>query len=61
MIKSLDSNIKTKISNLETKKLNEAILNKIYQLLRKDKIWEELPLAEIHPLVQSRDVADFFS
>lgn len=60
VIKELNQNIISRMPNLIIKKANEKELKEIYRLLLIEKIWTVLPLSELHPLIQARDVADFF-
>lgn len=60
MIRRLDKTIKDRMPDLILKKTSEKELKEIYRSLAIEKIWAELPLGELHPLIQVRDVADFF-
>ena len=61
VIEKLDQIINNKIPKLQIKKAEEKGLRKVYRLLAKERIWSELQLNEqTNPLIQTRDVADFF-
>ena len=52
--------IDAKIPNLDINKINKKDLREVYQILNKERLWLDLPLNELNPLIRTKDVADFF-
>ncbi|MFW9903193.1 MAG: hypothetical protein ACFFFH_02590 [Candidatus Thorarchaeota archaeon] len=60
IINQLDTLITENFPELKIQKINERQIRDIYHLLAAERLWMKLPINEIMPSIQPRDVADFF-
>ncbi|MFX1507497.1 MAG: hypothetical protein ACFFDC_15545 [Promethearchaeota archaeon] len=60
IISQLDKLITKNFPNLIIRQINERQIRDIYHLLVAERLWMKLPVNEIMPSIQPRDVADFF-
>ena len=60
VIEELDQIISNRMPKLNMKKGETKQLEAIYNILLKEKIWTVLSLNEPNPIIQTKDIADFF-
>jgi hypothetical protein len=60
VIERLNYIIFTKLPDLKIGKINKKDLQDVYHILQKEKIWRSLPVNNLHPLISTKDVGDFF-
>jgi hypothetical protein len=60
IIKQLDKLIMENLPEITIRTINERQIRDVYYLLATKRLWMNLPVNDIMPSIQPRDVADFF-